>query len=195
MVWQRNLKRYDEDIIGASSQTIVLGTLEVIDPKTGTTLEPVIGGSTKRKWPKYSFRSLNNPTVFRKKTRYFVLFKAKYSLFSTQGGLYLFNPKQEVKKLIRKGKRRFIRHLNVRNMALSEDERFVFLAQLWETRGPYHIEFAIFDLEKKQTVFKERLENNCRGYFPIIMVGRNGHVTISYGCKRKHVIVHYVISF
>ncbi|RKZ44247.1 MAG: hypothetical protein DRR16_20955 [Candidatus Parabeggiatoa sp. nov. 3] len=195
MVWQRDLKRYDEDVIGVTLQTIVLGTLEVIDPKTGTIIEPFIINSNGRKRPKYSFSRLSNPTVFRLKTKNFVLFDAEYFLFSTQGGLYLFSSKQEVKELVKKGKRSLLRHLQIRNIALSEDERFAFLAQMWETRGPPHVEFAIFDLEKKRTVFKERLENDCSCSEPIIVVGKQGHVAMSYRnqSKRKHIIVHYII--
>ena len=191
MVWQRDLKRYDEDIIGVSPQTLVLSTLEVIDPKNGTILEPLIT-EPNRKWAKYGFHQ-PIAAAFRRKTKDFILFDAEYSLFSTQGGLYLFNPKPEVKELIREGKQRFIRHLNVRNMAPSEDEKFAFLAQMWETRGYPHIEFAIFDLEKKQTIFEERLENDCSCSDPIIVVGKQGHVAIYYRKNNKHILVHYRI--
>jgi hypothetical protein len=66
---------------------------------------------------------------------------------------------------------------------------------MWETRGPPHVEFALFDLEKKRTVFKERLENDCSCSDPIIVVGKQGHVAMSYRnqSKRKHIIVHYRI--
>jgi hypothetical protein len=67
---------------------------------------------------------------------------------------------------------------------------------MWETRGPPHVEFALFDLEKKRTVFKERLENDCSCSDPIIVVGKQGHVAIYYRNynKRKQIIVHYIIS-
>jgi hypothetical protein len=70
------------------------------------------------------------------------------------------------------------------------------LGKLWETRGPFQVEFAIFDLEKKRTVFKERLENKCYCDIPIIVVGKNGHVAMSYSndSKNKHIIVYYIIS-
>jgi len=193
MVWQRELMCYDEDVIGATPQAIVLSTLEVIDPKTGMVLEPLIT-ELNNKRAKYHF--FMGTTAFRKKAKDFVLFDAEYSLFSTKGGLYLFEPEHEIKELIRKGERRFLRHLNVRNIALSEDEKFAFLGQMWETRGPFHVEFAIFDLEKKRTVFKERLENKFSCGDPIIVVGKNGHVAMSYrnDSKNKHVIVHYLIS-
>jgi len=196
MVWRRKLGRYESHVIGVSPQTIILNSLEVIDPKTGTVLEPAIT-EPDRKRAKYSFSRYSNPTAFRKKAKDFVLFDAEYSLFSIKGGLYLFEPEHEIKELIRKGEQRFFgRHLNVRNIALSEDEKFAFLGQLWETRGPFQVEFAIFDLEKKRTVFKERLENKCYCSDPIIVVGKNGHVAMSYrnDSKNKHIIVHYIIS-
>jgi hypothetical protein len=193
MVWQRKFGRFESYVIGAAPQAIVLNTLEAIDPKTGTVLEPAITEPDSKR-TKYSFSM--GTTAFRKKAKDFVLFDAEYSLFSTKGGLYLFEPEHEIKELIRKGEQSFIRNLNVRNIALSEDEKFAFLGQLWETRGPFHVEFAIFDLEKKRTVFKERLENKCYSDDPIIVVGKNGHVAMSYrnDSKNKHIIVHYIIS-
>jgi glycerol-3-phosphate O-acyltransferase len=53
--------------------------------------------------------------------------------------------------------------------------------------------FSIFDLEKKQTVFEERLENKCNCSDPIIVVGKQGHVAIYYRKNYKHIIVHYRI--
>jgi len=51
--------------------------------------------------------------------------------------------------------------------------------------------FAIFDLEKR--VFKERLEHDCSCDEPIIVVGKQRHVAMSYrnNNKRKRIIVHY----
>jgi hypothetical protein len=191
IVWQRELIKGTsyKRVKGATPQAIVLSTLEVIEPKTGTVLEPLITGP--KGPPKYGFYSA--AATFRRKTKDFILFDAEYSLFSTQGGLYLFNPKQEVKTLIKKGQQSLHHLLKIRNIALSEDERFAFLAQLWEARGPEHAEFVIFDLEKKRTVFKERLDNNCSHPDAIIVVGKNGHLAMSYDCKRKHIIVHYRI--
>jgi len=42
IVWQRKVEYYYENAIGATPQTIVLSTLEVIDPKTGIILESAI---------------------------------------------------------------------------------------------------------------------------------------------------------
>ncbi len=202
IVWQRELIKgtSHERVIGTTPQAIVLSTLEVIEPKTGTVLEPLIT-EPNRKWAKYGFHPAT-AAAFRRKTKDFILFGAEYSLFSTQGGLYLFNPKQEVRTLIKKAQQAspfpfliFLSNwlLQIRNIALSENERFAFLAQSWETRGPSHVEFAIFDIEKKRTVFKERLENDCFHPDAIIVVGKNGHVAMSCDCKRKHIIVHYRI--
>jgi hypothetical protein len=35
--------------------------------------------------------------------KYFIFFNAEYSLLTSKGGLYLFNPKPEVKELLKKG--------------------------------------------------------------------------------------------
>ncbi len=202
IVWQRELIKgtSHERVIGTTPQAIVLSTLEVIEPKTGTVLEPLIT-EPNRKWAKYGFHPAT-AAAFRRKTKDFILFGAEYSLFSSQGGLYLFNPKQEVRTLIKKAQQAspfpfliFLsnRLLQIRNLALSEDERFAFLAQSWETRGSVQVEFALFDLKTKQTIFEERLEDGCSSD-PIIVVGKQGHVAIYYRKKRKHIIVHYMIS-
>ena len=200
IIWQRELKHrpIGEYVIGSTKKAIVLNTLEVIDPKTGTVLEPAIMSSvgfpkkTVSTVPKYSLSSL---AAFRIKMKDFIFFKAEYSLLTSKGGLYLFNPKQEVKELLKKGKKYVFKYLTVDAIALSKDERFVFLAQVWLSRGPYDVEFVVFDLEKKQTVFKERLENDCycRGDSTVV-VGKQGHVAMSYGTHNQHVVVHYVIS-
>jgi hypothetical protein len=201
IIWQRELKHrpIGEYVIGSTQKSIVLNTLEVIDPKTGTVLEPAIMRSvgfpkkTVSNVTKYSFSS---PAVFRIKTTDFIFFKAEYSLLTSKGGLSLFNPKTEVKELLKKSKKYVFKHLRVDAIALSEDERFAFLAQLWTSRGSGDdVEFVVFDLEKKQTVFKERLENDCyrRGNSTVV-VGKHGHVAMSYGTHNKHIVVHYVIS-
>jgi hypothetical protein len=200
IIWQRELKHrpIGEYVIGSTQKGIVLNTLEVIEPKTGTVLEPAIMSSvgfpkkTVSNVPKYSFSS---PAAFKIKTKDFIFFKAEYSLLTSKGGLYLFNPKTEVKELLKKGKNYVFKHLRVDAIALSEDERFAFLAQFRLSRGPDDVEFVVFDLETKQTVFKERLENDCscRGDSTVV-VGKHGHVAMSYGTHNKHIVVHYVIS-
>jgi len=162
IIWQRELIKgsfYDR-VIGATPQAIVLTTLEVIEPKSGTILEPSLK-TLNGKGARYAFHQAT--ATFRRKAKDFIFFDAEYLLFSApKGGLYLFNPKQEIKELIRKGTRNsnfiFRRHLNVRNIALSKDERFAFLAQMWETRGPSYLEFAIFDLEKNKLCLRNVLK-------------------------------------
>lgn len=206
MVWQRKLNKFKnssqfERVGGATPQAIVLNTLEVINPKNGTIIEPAImepfiGRFPNQTKPKYNFYTTSNNTIFRPKAKDFVFFEAEYLFFSTQGGLYLFNPKLEVKKLLKKGKRYFLKYIEVEDIALSEDERFAFLAQIWHSRGPDDIEFVIFDLENKQTVFKEGIENDCMSCTdPIIIIGKQGHVAMSYRLAfQKYKIVHYAIT-
>jgi len=196
IIWQRDLSPSQETPVGTTPQAIVLNTLEVISPKTGTVLEPAIMksvGVTNRLIPKYRFYT---PIAFRVKTKDFLLFEAEVSLFTSKGGLYLFNPKNETKELVKKVERYFFKYLEVKDIAFSQNEKFAFLAQTWETRGPDGVSFAVFDLEKKQIVFEERLENACSCYEPFVVVGKNGNVAISYRNHNvhKHIVVHYVIS-
>jgi hypothetical protein len=204
IIWQRDLSPSQETPVGTTPQAIVLNTLEVISPKTGTVLEPAIMKSVRgtnrliqNRWgeliPKYRFYT---PIAFRVKTKDFLLFDAEVSLFTSKGGLYLFNPKNETKELVKKVERYFFKYLEVKDIAFSQNEKLAFLAQKWETRGPDGVSFAIFDLEKKQIVFEERLENACSCDEPFVVVGKNGNVAIFYRNHNihKHIVVHYVIS-
>ncbi|WP_126455815.1 hypothetical protein [Sulfuriflexus mobilis] len=197
MVFPSGKREFQEYVIGATPDGLVLNILEVLSPETGKTIFPAPVkeiASENRSVPKYRFTGAGQ---FRPSTKRFYVYDAEVTLFSSTGGLYEIDPVSDDKKLIQSAKSTLWRgHIIIEKMALNEELGVLLLAKRLEQRGPGWVAFSVFDLATQREVFEERFGDNCYCTDPYVVLGKNGDVGFSYRNQNdnNYGLVHYRIT-
>ncbi|HZF12162.1 MAG TPA: hypothetical protein VFE33_25525 [Thermoanaerobaculia bacterium] len=198
--WQRSLGfasgtfTIDQGVIGASAGGLVLSDLTLISPKDGTILLPPRThpvGSERRPVPDFSFTPV---ALYLEDQSKFLLFSADVTLVRRIGGLFLLDAKTGTREQVLPLSTTLLGgYWRIEDMALSDDHRYVFLAQKLAIRGGGGVSFALLDLAHRQLVFEEHFgkSNFCRE--PRLALGHDGNVGFSYldQTAGQRVLVHY----
>jgi hypothetical protein len=125
------------------------------------------------------------------------VFDADVTLKRKRGGLYLVKPEGRRDELVLGVATTLLGgQWRVEDMALSQDGRFVFLAQRLDVRGPAGVSFEVFDLRAKRLLFEERhgMNHFCRE--PEVVTGPGSRVGFSYldQSAGRRVLVEYRVD-
>ncbi|WNG21055.1 hypothetical protein [Cystobacter fuscus] len=203
LAWKRRLGlesgkyTFDEAILGASREGIVLSNLTVVSPWTGETLvlaptHPV--DLERRPVPDYEF---SQSALYLSERGAFVLFEADVTLVRSEGGLYLLEPRRGQKELLLGVATTWGgSYWRVEEMLLSESRRYLILAQNQATRGKGGVSFSIYDLQERRLVFEEKFGEQRYSRDPKLVLGKGGDVGFSYVDETggRVVLVHYRLT-
>ncbi len=168
-------KVVQEEVFGGSKEGIVLDGLKVIDPETGKViLEPLAKSSFKPRL------TVTRSILYIPSSETFYYYDAEVSLFSKKGGLFRMHPPYQKKEKLLGLKWGLLGYASIDAIAVSGDNRYLFLGKRWDTRGAGWVEFAVFDLEGQKEIFWDRPEESCVCHNLKITVGAKGKVAFSF---------------
>jgi hypothetical protein len=187
VVWSRRLGfksgeyTFDESLIGAGPQGLVLSDLTVLSPRTGQVLfpppaHPVPGEP--RTAPDYDFASR---ALFVVANKTFLVFDADVTLTRRTGGLYRLEPATGRKELLLPVTATLLGgSWRIEDIAVGPDPQRILLAQRKEARGPGGVSFSIFDLASRRVIFEEvfHADHFCKD--PRVLVGPGGKIGFAF---------------
>jgi hypothetical protein len=185
--WARSLpciNTLPTTLIGANRDGLVLSNLEVWSSSTGEIILP----------PSPTSRS-SNSGLYRPHHRDIILFDTESTLYSSQGGLWRFDPASRHTELLQQAERRWgFGKVLVEDIAQDPGENYLYLAKRLEMRGPGWVAFEVFDPIRRITLFKQKhgrgkLCSNVR-----VTAGPNGHVAFSFHDGESFILIHYRID-
>ncbi|MEO6195811.1 MAG: hypothetical protein ABIS20_22555 [Thermoanaerobaculia bacterium] len=186
-VWSRRLGfksgeyTFDESVIGASIEGLVLSDLGVLSPRTGQVLfpppaHPVPGAP--RSAPDYDFASR---ALFVAADRTFLVFDAEVTLTRRTGGLYRLETATGRRELLLPVAATLLGgSWRIEDIAASPDPQRILLAQRKEARGPGGVSFAVFDLASRRVIFEETFHADHFCKDPRVLVGSEGKIGFAF---------------
>jgi hypothetical protein len=203
ILWRRPLGfhsgkyTFDEIVVGAAREGVVLNNLTVLAPGTGKVLfAPPTHPVDKEARPVPDF-DLAESTIFLPDRRAFVTFEADVSLFERSGGVYLLDPRTGKRDLLLPVSTSLLGgYWRVEAMALDASRRHLLLGHRFSFRGPGGVSFVVYELAERRTVYEERfIEDHYGGELAFAVDGR-GNVGFSFAdlTAGKRRLVQYRIG-
>lgn len=165
---------FDEIVVGAARDGVVLNNLTVLAPGNGKVLfAPPTHPVDKEARPVPDF-DLAESTIFLPDRRAFVTFEADVSLLERSGGVYLLDPRTGKRdELLPVSTSLLGGYWRVEAMALDAGRRHLLLGHRFSFRGPGGVSFVVFDLAERRTVYEERfIEDHYGGELAFAVDGR-----------------------
>ena len=191
--------RIDQRLIGASTDGLVLSSLEVWSPKTGETLMPAATRAIAADSRAVPLHTYTGAAFYHPVRNTLYVFEANVTLTARQGGLYEINPSKRTKTLVQRVVATLLGGFDrIEAIARTPDGRYLALAQRLEWRGPTDVSFAIFDLSTNRLVFHERFcdrsKDTCAD--PHVVIGTKGAIGFSYANmnRREHQLLLYELT-
>lgn len=187
---------FEEIVVGAAREGIVLNNLTVLAPATGKVLFPPpthpVGGEA-RAVPDHD---LAQSTIYLPDRRAFVTFDAEVTLLERSGGVFLLDPATGKRDLLLPVSTTLLGgHWRVEAMALDAGRRHLLLGHRFAFRGPGGVSLVVFDLAERRVVYEERfIEDHYGGELAFAVDG--GKVGFSFVdlTEGKRVLVDYRIA-
>jgi len=198
--FQSGSHRIDLRLIGASTDGLVLSSLEVWSPKSGATIVPAATRAIPSESRAVPLHSYWGAALYHPARKTFYVFDATVTLTTRQGGLYEINPSSGMKILVHRVVTTLLSGYDrIEEMALTPDGRYLALAQRLSWRGPTDVSLAILDLSTNRLVFHERFckSSNDICSDPRVIVGVNGALAFSYANmnRREHLLIMYELRY
>jgi len=202
-VWRRALGfrsgefTFDEIVVGAAREGIVLNNLTVLAPGTGKVLfspptHPV--GQEVRPVPDHE---VAEATIYLPDRRVFATFDAEVTLLERSGGVYLLDPETGKRDLVLPVSTTLLGgHWRVEVMALDASRRYLLLGHRFAFRGPGGVSFVVFDLAKHRVAYEERFIENHYGSGLAFAVDGRGNVGFTFHDQTAghRLLVHYRVA-
>lgn len=134
--FQSGTHRIDQRLIGASTDGLVLSSLEVWSPKTGETIMPAATRAILSESRAVPLHTYWGAALYHPVRKTFYVIEANVTLTARQGGLYEINPSNGTKTLVHVVTTLLGGFDRIEAIALTPDGRYFALAQRLEWRGP-----------------------------------------------------------
>lgn len=202
-VWRRDLGfrsgsfTFDEIVVGATREGIVLNNLTVLAPGTGKVLFPPPTHPVGQEARPVPDHDLAEATIYLPARRAFATFEAEVTLFERSGGVYLLDPGTGKRDLLLPVSTTLLGgHWRVEAMALDSSGRYLLLGHRFAFRGPGGVSCTVFDLTERRAVYEERfIEDHYGGGLAFAADGR-GNVGFAFQdlTAGRQVLVHYRVA-
>lgn len=197
--FQSGTHRIDQRLIGASTDGLVLSSLEVWSPKTGETIIPAATRAILSESRAVPLHTYWGAALYHPVRKRFYVFEANVTLTARQGGLFEINPSNGTKTLVHRVVTTLLGGFDrIEAIALRPDGRFLALAQRLSWRGPTDVSFAILDLSTNRLVFHERFCHHTNDICadPHVVIGTMGAIGFSYANmnRREHQLLLYELK-
>lgn len=195
-VFQSGAHPIDQRLIGASSDGLVLSSLEVWSPETGKTILPAMTRPIPSESRAVPLHTTWGAALYHPVRQTFYVFEANVTLTTRQGGLYELNPANGAKTLLHRVVTTILGSFDrVEEMALTPDRRHLALAQHSSARGPTNVSLAILDLSTNRLISHERFchASNDTCAAPHVVIGPKGAIGFSYANlnRGEHQLLRY----
>lgn len=202
-VWRRTLGfrsgtyTFDELVVGASREGIVLNNLTVLAPATGAVVLPPTTHPVEAKGRPVPDHDFTQAAIYLPHRRAVLVFEADVTLLRRSGGIFLLDPKTGSSELLIPVKTTPLGgYWKTEAMALDLSGRYLLLAQRLAIRGPGGAAFAVLDLPKRQIVFEETFADDHSSRDLGLAIGDRGDVAFAFldETSSQRVLVHYRLS-